>query len=233
MKTYISTCRKFASALLALGLCTIGIGSANALVINLADGPTNFAFSSTGGPYDLSVTGSLDITALTATSATLSIVLNNASTLTGGGVIANATDARLTSFGFGINPNVTSVTFLDNDTTGMVGASLSQIPSLRQIEVCTFGGPNCSGGGNGGIAAGGFDVFSLTLTGNFNDLTALTFDPLGVKFQTKSGSFEFACSGSDCGSVAVVPEPTTIALFGLGLLGLGAFRRKSAMKSQA
>ncbi len=119
MKTYLSACRKLAGAILAVGLWTLGAGSANALVINLGDGPTGFAFSETfsnsGGAYELSVTGSLDLTALTATSATLNVVLNNTSTLAGGGAITPANNVRLTAFGFGINPDATSVVFSDDE----------------------------------------------------------------------------------------------------------------------
>lgn len=230
MKTYFSARGKSTGAMLALGIFVGGIGPANALVIELADGPYNFALSKTGGPYNLSATGSIDITALSATSATVNLTLNNTSS---GAVVP--TDVRLTSFGFGLSPDATGVILVDDADAGIEGASLSHIPSLSQIEVCSFGGVNCNGGANGGIRAGGFDAFTLILSGNFSNLAELTFDPLGVKFQTGAGSFEFACSGADCGGIAPaegdpIPEPPTIALIGIGLLGF-AGRRQSANKS--
>lgn len=232
MKTYSSVCGKFTGAMLALGMYIGGIGSANALVIDFADAPYNFALSSIGGKYTLSATGSVDITALSATSATVNLILNNTSI---GAVVP--TDVRLTSFGFGLSPNATGVIFVDGPDAGIVGASLSQIPSLSEIEVCSFGGVNCNGGANGGIGAGGSDAFTLILNGNFSGLNALTFDPLGVKFQTDVGSFQFACSGADCGGGGAdavdpqaVPEPSTIALLGIGLLGF-AVRRKSSSET--
>ena len=94
------------------------------------------------------------------------------------------TTQRLTAWGFGIDPNATSVSFGDAQGAdgGMVNASLSAIPSLSLIEVCAFGGVNCPGGANGGILGGANDSFSLTLTGTWGASVGL--DPIGVKYQT-------------------------------------------------
>ena len=232
MKFQLSKYRNRVNAFLGMALLTLGMGSANAIVITLAGGPTTIGFFSTGNGYKLVVDGSFDLTALTATSATLRVVLHNASTLTGGGAIANTNDVRLASFGFGINPNATAVAFSDPQGAdgGMVNATLDNIPNLSQIEVCAFGGNNCSGGSNGGILVGASDTFDLILSGNFADLTSLTFDPLGVKFQTPGSSFEFTGGGGT--PQGFVPEPSSIALFGAGLLGFAAFRRKMAADKQ-
>ena len=67
----------------------------------------------------------------------------------------------------------------------------------------------------------------LTNTGNFNNAT---FATLGFTPGTYTHTFG---SGAHAASIVItsatsVPESTTIALFGLGLLGFSASRRKSA-----
>ena len=208
---------------------------ASAITMGLADNPAPFTISGSSGAYLVTASGTIDITLMEAESLTLQVVLNNAST-----------DARLVSWGFGIGPNATSVLFVDDADGGMTSASLASIPGLGQIEVCVWGGNNCSGGGNQGLLAGAFDVFDLTLAGQWD--SSVTFDPLGVKFQGR-GAGQFSCASGNCapaqapGGVEIdtagggsagpsvngggsAPEPHSLALAALGLLSLVIIRRR-------
>lgn len=191
--------------------------AAHATVISAgSNNPFAFNWSYASAAGVLSGNGSLNLAGFGSNALTVNVTLNNTSALQ---------NNRLTSFGFGITPNATGVTFNDVNDGGMVGAALDNIPSLAAIEVCAFGGNNCSGGGNGGILGGGSDSFSLVLGGTWG--TSVDIAPIGFKYQTGLGSFEFTTTDRGGGSPPQsVPEPSVFALMGLGLLALGLRRRK-------
>jgi len=200
--------------------------SANALIINTLNSPANFVISQAEpGGVLLRATGSVTITSgLNSSTLVLHVILNNTSTLNGVPYTA-ADNVRLTGWGFGVNPNATAVTFQDVADGGIIDATLDNLPGLAAIEVCAWGGNNCSGGANGGIQAGNSDVFDLILAGNWG--SSVTFDPLGVKFQTPITSYEFTCTGTCAsGGSGDVPEPQTLALLGLGLMALAFVSRR-------
>jgi hypothetical protein len=179
-----------------------------------------------GAPtFDLSAAANVDVTAvdLDATgSITLLITLSNTTP-------GNHPDARLTAFGMGVTPNATSVSFNDPQGSdgGMVNAALlgTNFPGgFANIDVCTFGGPNCQGGGSGGVVPGTSDVFQLIIFGNFSGGN-VALSPFPIKFQTDGGSFEFGGSEGG-GSGGVIPEPGTVLLLGSGLIGIGLLQRR-------
>jgi hypothetical protein len=200
------------------------------LVINTPNNPTAFTISrDVGGGSVLAATGSVTVSGFNSFALALHVILNNSSTLNGIPYTL-ADNVRLTGWGFGVDPNATGVSFSDALDGGLIDATLDNLPSLSGIEVCAWGGNNCSGGANGGIQAGSADTFDLILAGFWGN--SVNFDPLGVKFQTGSGSFEFACTGSCTGggvpsAEVLVPEPQTLALIGLGLLALALIRRRA------
>jgi len=216
-------------ALAALGLALLS-SPASAFFVSQVNDSLAFSWSYLGGGYDLTGVGTMKATALSSSSLTLQISLTNNT------VAASSNNARLTAFGFGINPDATGVTFSDSSDGGMVDASLDAIPSLKEIEVCAFGGNNCPGGSNGGIFANGAsDTFSLIIAGAFG--SGATIEPLGYKYQTNVGSFEFSCSTAGdqyCGGGSVsVPEPGSLALLG-GLMVAGyatTRRRRSSLNT--
>lgn len=136
--------------------------------------------------------------------------------------------ASIVSFGFGVNPNATGVSF------GQVGSTFDSAEiqtgqqnfpgGFKQIDVCVFGANNCSGGNiNEGLQSGQSDSFILNITGDFynpnSDRSEVTLSDLAIKFQTQDGSYE----------LAGVPEPITMAGSGLAL-GFGALLKRKAAK---
>jgi hypothetical protein len=195
---------------LSVAAATIALASmpSQATIISAtSNNPYSFNWSFGSAAGQLTGTGSLTLSGFNSLLLTVNVTLNNTSALS---------TNRLTSFGFGINPNAWLVGFSDNNDGGLVNASLASIPSLTSIEVCAFSGPNCSGGGNGGIAGGASDTFTMLLGGLWG--SSVDIDPIGFKYQTAVTSYEF--------TTKPVPEPGSIALLAIGLLGLSAGMRK-------
>lgn len=196
--------------------------------------PYNFdwIYSTGTAAGDLTGTGSMTISGFNSAMLTVLVTLNNNSLLP---------SDRLVSFGFGIDPNAIGVTFTDSDTTGMTAATLGDIPSMKLIEVCAISGPNCDGGGGDGIYGGTSDTFTMYLTtGTISKVqgqttitpgvwgSSVNIAPIGFKYQTGSGSFEFTSSsnGGLTSSGGNIPEPGILALLSAGLLGQALLIRK-------
>lgn len=228
MKTQIRNTAKMVMLTTALMASLFLPGTASAIISFTGAGQSsvfNWSYN-TGTGLLLTGNGTFTVNSFNGTTLDLGVSLSNTT------IVGSGQNATLYSFGFGIDPNASSVTFVDLAAGGMAGATLNtggntSIPSLNNvIDICAFGQKNCSGGSvNTGILAGASDSFGLLISGNFLTSTGglyVAIDPIGFKYQTSNGSFEFTAPGDG------LPEPTITLLFGIGILGLSALNRTGA-----
>ena len=182
-------------------------------------------------------TGSLTYSASNDTSATLTVELTNTSPAANGGFI--------TAFAFN-NPGnkITGVSLSSTDTDfGLVGGagfnnSINAMP-FGDFDIGASTGSSFQGSGSPGLGIGvssSMQTFTFTLTGTmFTSFTNLSFvNELSSNPATgKSAQFFVArfrgfnngesdkVPGTTNGDVVTTPEPSTIAVLGIGLAGLG------------
>jgi hypothetical protein len=172
---------------------------------------------------DLTATSSWTVDSFSSTAIMLTIDIYNTTTLT-----SLLTNADITSFGFGIDPNATASIYTAGSTFDMVssgsGPQQTYPGGFKEIDVCIFSS-GCSGGSvNDALHAGDTDSIQLLLSGDFSGGYAeLLFFP--VKFQTNQGSYEPGGCVNDNGC-ASVPEPPVLALLGIGLVLIGFMQRR-------
>jgi hypothetical protein len=219
---------KFKKVIQAVTLCSglLGIGSAHAAVM-LFDSVTDtnsILYATTQDGATLSATVKFTLNALTAAQAIFGVEVSNNSFGPG--------HNRLLSFGIDVVSPTLSFASANGDWDATRNTNF---PTFQTVDLCIWDGSNCNGGSNQGVGMGQTDSFALTLgtTGNFLTNGISFTSPYVVKFQsvgTLGNSSEFAgCIVGEphCGPTQV-PEPASIALVGLGLLGVALARRRKA-----
>jgi hypothetical protein len=168
----------------------------------------------------LSATGFFDVLSISTSEIQLQITVTNTTN--------PALHEAVNSIGFNTNPAVTASYI----TTGTVFEGLgndTNFPSFQTIEVCVFASNNCTGGAyNSLLQSGASDTVRLLLAGNFGTTPTLTLSSFPIKFQGDLGSFEF---GGSVAPPVVTPEPSSILLFGSGLVGVAAWRWRQVRSS--
>jgi hypothetical protein len=140
-------------------------------------------------------------------------------------------DIRFISFSWDISPSTAAVT----DSTLVYSSVANESLGRDVVSVCFYAGPNCDGGGNGGLEDPnhtGTDG-DLTTTGNFNATIPIrtnTVPPLDssnfdAKFQ--GGGALSSIEGFETLRDPVSgPEPASFALLGAGVLDTGVLARR-------
>lgn len=204
-------------------------GDLQAVEVTAADEGGSFdVFWSVSDPA-LSAEATFTITSFSNDEIVLDITLDHTTDLSD----SNLINAAILSMGFGVDPDVVATLTSTGsvfDTVAEGSGPQQTFPGgFKQVDVCIFS-QGCSGGDiNSGLAAGEMDSFQITLTpvsGDFSNGVTLAFFP--IKFQSSAGSYEPPGSFTP-----MMPEPTSVALYAVGVLIVGTAGRRRFQAARA
>jgi len=143
--------------------------------------------------------------------------------------------SRISVFGFATNPDIV---LSASDATGAfddINQDGFPQPNITNVEVCALDEQNAEcNNGNGGPTNGQTIFFTMVL-GFSGPLTSIDMTDFAVRYQSVVIPGSNITSGVGLGTPLppgtptpfdVVPEPTSMVLVGLGLLGAGIARRR-------
>ncbi len=222
----------------AAGLFAVS-GAVSAAVLS-SGGTYIFDYNDAAASWSGSLT--IEVLSLDSTSLTADLTMKSDSTSYAG--------SRLAGFALDFSPSVGATNFVANVDGGeafFIGFAAPANGNYNgfTVDICTYTGQNCQGGGNTGLLPGESDAFRLTLT-RTSSAAAWSLLSAPVKVQAGPGntSHHFdSCtlSGEGCetdpcrddgctpdpctnGGCANVPTPASAALLGIGMVAFAATR---------
>ncbi len=209
--------------LAAAALAVAGSAHAASFQFNTVGQSVTTLYAMTFAGADLSASVTYTLITLGSNSASFAVSVNNTTPT------AQPGTNRLTIFGVDVvTPSLTAASGNSSVFNNVV--QNSNMPGIGTIDFCATSGPNCSGGGGGGLGEQLSDSFTLSL-GFSQTVPPITFENFVVRYQSvgpNGDSIAFSgCVQGDAGCGPTnVPEPATLALVGGALLGLAASRRR-------